>query len=136
MNNIRHDHTSGYINDERINQEIGELADMTAFDHNQEVIELQKKQYQELSDKFDAGEMTQEQAAELKLMHRINQTFTHTHHEDRWQQQNAIAQEIQKVDQRMEELARKYTEKKVSDADYYDRWGKLKVKRDALEREL
>lgn len=128
--------TKNYINDDELNRQIGEFADTTRVEHYEKVIAEQKQVYQDLSDSYDAGQMTKEEAEQLALMHKINQTFTHTPHEERWAQQNSLALEAKKIDEKMLALADKLRAKKIDDATYYERWGKLKVKRDALEKAL
>lgn len=136
MNNIRHDHTSGYINDDELNRQIGELADTTRVEHYEKVIAEQKQQYQHLSDSYDEGKMTKEEVEQMKLMHKINASFPSENHEARWARQNEAALEAKRVTEKMEDLAKKYSEKRIDDATYYERWAKLKARRDAAESQI
>lgn len=128
--------TKNYINDEEVNRQIGELADTTRVEHYEKVIAEQKQQYQHLSDSYDEGKMTKEEIAEMKLMHRINASFQSENHEARWARQNEAALEAKRVTEKMEDLAKKYSEKRIDDATYYERWAKLKARRDAAESQI
>ena len=134
--NIRHDMTSGYINDRELDKQILEVAGTTAAEHLEEVKNGVRTFEANRLDSLVRGERTPEQEAELKLIRRLDKASQYEHHEARFQRQSQAALELNSVRAKMMTLSQKYKDKEIDDSTYFDRWQKLKIKELTIGKNL
>lgn len=135
-NNIRHDSSYHYINQDEVNRQIADLSDSGNQEHREKVARNYQQFYQNIQDRKDSGEDVSAEEAEILLQHRINAATPTRHHEVVWAEKNKVALEMKKIKERMMVLANKYRDKKIDDETYYSRYAKLKTNLTDLEKKI
>ncbi len=134
--NIRHDMTSGYINDREIDKQILEVAGTTAAEHLEEVKNGVRAFEANRLDSLVRGERTSSDEDELKLIRRLDKASQYEHHETRWQRQHEAAVKSSEVTNKMMSLASKYQARQIDDKQYFHKLAKLKAERDRWQKEI
>jgi len=136
MNNIRHDSSHHWINNDEVDRQINEFADSSKNDRDAKLVLSFQEKLAELDRRKAQGYNVDAEIAEIKLQHRLNAASPHVHHETRWKQRNEVVLERKKIEERMQELANRYRAKRIDDYTYYQRHAKLKTKFDELGKQL
>jgi len=124
------------INQEELARQAAQGGEASRGEHQANVEAGLSEYYSDMAQKLDEGKLSPEEQREHDLIHRLNRLSQHENHEARWQRQHEAAIEVQAVHDKMSVLSRKLRAGQIDESVYYDRWTKLKIKEQELEKSL